>query len=96
MINIKLTKDMVLRAYKDSISLGECKNSILRGKGNFTGFVGEEAVKSYLKIESQRNNTYNYDITYNSISLDVKAKKTSVIPQSYHEASIANFNTKQN
>lgn len=96
MIQIKITKNMVIQAYKDAMSLGECKNSILKGQGNFTGFIGEEAVKSYLDISQQRNNSYNYDITYHGISLDVKAKKTSVIPQISYEASIANFNTKQN
>ena len=47
--------------------MGVLKNSIIQGKGNLTGFLGEIAIHKYLagsKWES--SNSYDYDICLQS------------------------------
>jgi len=96
MIKIEITKSMAIQALKDAIEQGSLPNSILKGKGNFTGKIAEEAAKKFFGIERQRNSTYHYDITYKSISFDVKAKRSKTMPQMNYEASVTDCNTRQN
>ena len=78
MIQIKTTKEMIVHSYCKSVQMGELKNSIMNGKGNFIGFIGEAATKSYFQIPITTNhNTYDYDLVLNNDTIDVKSKKTS-------------------
>ena len=43
-VEIPFTKEMVKSAKSKAKSLGQINNSILKGKGNFAGYLGEEAV----------------------------------------------------
>ena len=96
MIQIKTTKEMIVHSYYKSVQMGELKNSIMNGKGNFIGFIGEAATKSYFQIPITTNhNTYDYDLVLNNDTIDVKSKKTSVIPSPDFECSVAAYNTKQ-
>ena len=96
MIEIKTTKEIILNAYYKAIQMGELKNSIMNGKGNFIGFVGEAAVKSFFNIPLNTDqNTYDYDIILENHPIDVKSKKTSVVPSLNFECSVAAYNTKQ-
>lgn len=89
-------KSMLLNAYQKHQALGKLNNSIRQGKGNFDGFVGENALKLFLNIPLDlEQNTYDYDVVYNNKTIDVKTKKTSVVPQPFHEGSVAAYNTKQ-
>ena len=55
------------RAQKKAEKLDQIKNSILKGGGKVAGYLGEEAVASYIdaKITSCNKGTdkYDYDIT---------------------------------
>ena len=84
---------MINRAKKNAEELGKLKNSIMGGTGNFTGFLGEEIVKSYLKIKC--NNTKDYDIVYDSKKYDVKTKLRKHEPKVDWDCSIASYNTVQ-
>lgn len=96
MIEIKVTKEMALSAYNKSLEMGELKNSIRQGKGNFPGFLGEEAVKSYLNLTLGTNtNTYDYDFLYKDKRCEIKSKATKAVPNPNYEASIAAYNTTQ-
>ena len=69
-------------------------NSIRRGEGSLVAYIGEEVVKSVLCGEIK--DTYDYDIVYQNIKVDVKTKERTVPPRPHYECSVADFNTKQN
>jgi hypothetical protein len=72
MIEIKIKKEWLEDAKKKSEKMGRLKHSILKGKGNITGFLGEYMVADYLKAKIE--NTYDYDIVKCDIKIDVKSK----------------------
>jgi hypothetical protein len=96
MLVIQSTRDILLNAHLKDKKMGLLNNSIMSGKGNFDGFVGENALKHYLNIPlTLDQNTYDYDVVYQDFLIDVKSKKTSVIPRPDYECSVANYNTRQ-
>jgi hypothetical protein len=94
MENIKITDRMRQAAQEESNILGELKNSILKGKGNEAGILGEIVVsllKSFTRV-----NTYDYDIIGEDGSRwDVKTKQRTVPVQPHFYATVADFNTSQ-
>jgi len=71
------------RARKKAEKLGQIKNSILKGGGNVAGYLGEEAVASYIdaKITSCNKGTdkYDYDITtQDDRRIEIKTKRRTV------------------
>jgi len=103
MIEIDVSEKVLDKAQKASDSLGVLRNSIAQGRGNKAGYVGEYCVMNYLlknKHDVVEENTYNYDFYINTknkdkLKIDVKTKATGVIPLSYYECSVAEYNTKQ-
>lgn len=93
MIKVNITDDMLLKAREKAVEMGRLHNSILRGNGNISGFIGEQIALHVLG--GVWENTYDYDIQVNGLLVDVKTKQTSVEPKPFYECSIANFNTKQ-
>lgn len=84
---------MLIKAREKTVEMGKLYNSILRGKGNMSGFIGEQLALKVLG--GAWENTYDYDLKVNDIRIDVKTKQTSVKPLPHYECSIAAFNTKQ-
>ena len=68
-------------------------NSIRHGEGSLVAYIGEEVVKSVLRGEIK--DTYDYDIVYQNLKVDVKTKERTVAPRPYYECSVADFNTQQ-
>ena len=93
MIQVKITDEMLIKAREKTVEMGKLYNSILRGKGNMSGFIGEQLALKVLG--GAWENTYDYDLKVNDIRIDVKTKQTSVKPLPHYECSIAAFNTKQ-
>lgn len=94
MIEVVITDDMLVKARSLAVELGQLNNSITRGSGNLTGFLGELVANTVLKGELQ--NTYDYDIMLPSGStVDVKTKLTSAVPLPTYQCSVAQYNTKQ-
>ena len=93
MIEVKITDEMLIKAREKAVEMGQLHNSILRGRGNMSGFIGEQVALSILGGEWE--NTYDYDMKVDNVRVDVKTKQTSVKPKPYYECSIAKFNTKQ-
>lgn len=94
MIKVAISNEMLAKAERKAKELGMLNNSILKGDGNLVGFLGEEIANQVLggKIE----NSFNYDIVLKTgKTVDVKTKKTTVVPKEYYECSVAAFNTKQ-
>ena len=84
---------MLIKAREKTVEMGKLYNSILRGKGNMSGFIGEQLALKVLG--GAWENTYDYDLKVNDIRIDVKTKQTSLKPLPHYECSIAAFNTKQ-
>jgi hypothetical protein len=93
LVPIEITSDMVERALAKGCSMGELKNSITKGEGNGSGFLGEEMLKKYYAISSK--NTFDYDMMFKDKKLEVKTKRTSVPPEPHYECSVAAYNTRQ-
>jgi hypothetical protein len=94
MVEILITDEMLIKARRKAIDLGQLNNSIERGDGNLVGFLGELVAQKVLG--GRVKNTYEYDLVLkDGTKIDVKTKKTSVAPKDYYDCSIANYNTKQ-
>ena len=75
----------------NSIRLGVSEKTYR--KGVLVAYIGEEVVKKVL--DGDIKDTYDYDIIYNGIKVDVKTKERTVPPKPYYECSVADFNTRQ-
>ena len=85
---------MIDKARYKAEEMGKLYNSILKGKGNIAGFIGEQVALECLG--GTWDNTYSHDITLdNGKKIDVKTKQTSVAPLLDFDCSVSNFNTKQ-
>jgi hypothetical protein len=93
MIEIEITQEMIIRATKKSLEMGEIRNSITSGMGNIAGFIGEQVANEVIK--GIINNTYDYDIIEDNILWDVKTKRCTSRPRPHYECSIAALNTHQ-
>lgn len=94
MINIKITENDVLLAEQYRDDMGRLNNSITCGNGSVSGFLGEIITANLLGVKN--SNTYDYDlITRYGKKVDVKTKRTTVVPKITYDCSVADFNTKQ-
>ena len=85
---------MINRALKQGAEMGSLHGSITDGNGNVAGFLGEEIILAECS-DIKRENTYDYDMLLNDMTIDVKTKRCTSKPRDYYECSIADFNTKQ-
>ena len=93
MKRINITGEDIKEAKLLANNMGTLQNSITKGQGNVHGFLGEIITSKFLK--SKLSNTYDYDIVYNNIKIDVKTKRVTTPPRDYYECSVASLNTKQ-
>tara|TARA_R110002020_G_scaffold453136_2_gene667821 strand:+ start:1409 stop:1876 length:468 start_codon:yes stop_codon:yes gene_type:complete len=94
MEEVEITIDMLDKARFLARDLGKLNNSILKGKGNLAGFIGEQVALQVLG--GTWENTYEYDIVLpDGTRVDVKTKQTSVTPLPEYDCSVAQYNTKQ-
>lgn len=98
-IEVPVSVELRNIAYSKADEMGKLNNSILVGKGNETGFIGEEVVKKWMvdnggDLQSEQN-TYEWDFILNNLKFEVKTKLTTVTPKSHYDCSVANFNITQ-
>lgn len=106
-IRINWDDRMVTNAQNKAKKLGKIRNSILNGGGNAAGYLGEEAVASYIgaKITScdEGSGKYNFDITTrDNRMIEVKTKRRTVSciddegnDRGFYEVSIAKTSVHQ-
>tara|TARA_Y100001970_G_scaffold78406_1_gene99805 strand:+ start:12632 stop:13228 length:597 start_codon:yes stop_codon:yes gene_type:complete len=106
-IRIDWDDRMVTNAQNKAKKLGKIKNSILRGGGNAAGYLGEEAVASYIGAEitscDEGSGKYNFDITTrDERKVEVKTKRRTVScidddgnDRGFYEVSIAKTSVHQ-
>lgn len=93
MFTVPVTSKMVKDAERKSAEMGALFGSILKGEGNFAGFIGEFAAADALNAEV--HNTRDYDLLKDGYKIDVKTKQSNYVPKEDYEASVADFNTNQ-
>ena len=94
---IKITKDQISRA-KKLYPFKELKGSITKGESNIYGALGEIIIYDLSKekgLNVDFNSTYDYDLIIEQHKIDVKTKRTTVIPKPNYLCSISAFNTNQ-
>jgi hypothetical protein len=94
---IKITQEQINRA-KELYKFNELKGSITKGKSNIYGALGEIIIYDLNKekgLNVDFNSTYDYDLIIENYKIDVKTKRTNVIPKENYLCSISAFNTKQ-
>lgn len=98
-ITVKFTDEdkEIARKHYDFTCL---KNSVTKGKGNLVGALGELCLTKYLKevypeIITNLNPTYDYDLIFNNIKIDVKSKRTTAKPLPHYSCGVFAMNTKQ-
>lgn len=92
-ITVDITKEMKERSEYRAKTMGKLKNSVERGETNVYGFIGEEAVAHYLGVPII--DTYEYDLIYRGVKIDVKTQVSEFKPSSNYEVTVYNFNTNQ-
>lgn len=94
MLEVSITPEMINLAKRRRNSMpDQIKNSIMSGERTFEGCLGEVVVASYLNAEYIT--THNFDLVHKNKYLEVKTKVRTVLPKSFYEVSIANYNTRQ-
>ncbi|MAF25452.1 hypothetical protein CL634_07750 [bacterium] len=92
-VEIPFTKEMVESAKKKAKALGKIKNSILKGKGNLAGYLGEEAVASYIDAVIVSNDEgeakFGHDLLKDNKRIEVKTKRRTVVPKLFYDVSVA-------
>jgi len=89
-VRIVNTAEILQNARLKAAEMGRLKNSITGGVGNDPGFIGENAVKAFLHIPlTLDQNTYDYDLIWQGMLIDVKSKPTKAIPLRHYEVSVA-------
>ena len=93
MIGIDITSSMIEKAQMEASRIGVLNNSILQGKGNLAGKIGEEIAISCFGAESI--DAYGYDVLMHGRKIEIKTKKRKVSPQLNYEVSIAKTSVHQ-
>lgn len=87
MIEINITKEMLIKAKNRINGNFNYGNSFTKGKGTIYGILGEILLSNYLEIPFK--NTFNYDFIYKDKRIEVKSKKSKVKPDlNFYECSI--------
>ena len=94
MIKTDINDSMLKAAKEKAEDMGRLNNSITKGHGNLSGFLGEEVAKTI--IGGYLDNTFDYDLmTPDGITYDIKTKRCKSEPKEFYECSVASFNIKQ-
>ena len=93
MIAIDITPSMIEQAQLNADGVGVLNNSILQGKGNLAGKIGEEiAVRSF---GAEIVDSYSYDVMMNGQRVEIKTKRRKAAPHPDYEVSIARTSVHQ-
>ena len=92
---------MKAAAQAQADALGSLRHSIRGGKGNYVGFLGEEAVRAVTGAPRRDESTdmkavYNHDmVAPNGTKLEVKSKEVTSCPKPFYDCSVCNWNPRQ-
>ena len=87
-------EEIIVTSKNRAKNLGALNNSIREGAGNFVGYVGQISIAKLLGIDEV--DTFDHDLQYQDMTLEVKSKDRTVDPALYYDASIAKTSMHQN
>lgn len=93
MIEVDISSRLKKKAELAVRKLKPLRNSILRGKGNIYGEIGEQLVSEYLK--AKKIHSFDFDLVKNNTKLEIKTKSCSSVPKKEYECSVSASNAKQ-
>jgi len=95
MIEIQITPNQIERA-KLLYPFDNLNGSITSGKSQIYGAIGEIVVMDHYNwLEVEYSGKYDYDIIIDGVKIDIKTKKTTVVPKPFYLCSVSDFNTRQ-
>ena len=85
---------MIIRAKRKAESLGSLNNSILEGRGNLAGYLGEEVIAPLINADIMScdigDDKYNHDLVIESgLKVEVKTKRRTVDLREDFDVSVA-------
>jgi DNA primase len=83
-IEIKLSPDEVAYNQERARALGRLQGSVLQGRGNAIGFVGQYAAAKFLNVPER--NSADFDLVYRHLRLEVKSRSCTSKPLGYYRA----------
>lgn len=94
MIEFSVSEKVLKKAEEKAYDMGTFRGSILNGKGNVSGFIGEIILADILNAEIQ--NTFDYDLVMQDGSkIDVKTQTVKSVPRPYYECNVNEHSIKQ-
>jgi len=95
LIDILITDEMRKNADRKAKAMGTLKRSIMEGKRNFVGFLGEEMIlRSFDGFDEA--NTFDYDLLLDGEwRIDVKTKQVTSKPKPNYECSLGTYYRQQ-
>jgi len=81
-------------AERRSFELGVLPSSRTKGDGNVVGFLGE--ILTAKRIGARIDSTYDYDLFFNGLKIDVKTKSCSSDPRPNYLCSVMSYQIKNN
>jgi hypothetical protein len=98
MVEVDITEEMIAAAKQRAEAMGAIKNSLTKGDGNLSGFIGEEMVLKLFPSFSAHS-TKDFDLIYNdgseNLKIEVKTKRRTVEPKDFYTCHIAKTSTHQ-
>ncbi|MDB4461434.1 hypothetical protein N9043_00640 [bacterium] len=97
MIKLNIIQEQIERA-RELYPFDSLKGSITEGGSNIYGALGEIMIYDWSKLKTEDvdfNSTYDYDMIIKGRRVDIKTKKTTVVPKPFYLCSISAFNSKQ-
>ena len=93
MIKVEIPKEWVIWARHRAQEMGALKNSITKGEGNVSGFLGEIIVVKHYGGHLQHSLDCDAVIRYRSA--DIKTKRCTSEPKMHYECTVAATSTHQ-
>jgi len=92
--NCRVTPEIYANAQAQANQIPLLNNSIRKGAGTLVGCIGEQGF-IHLFPGSVSHNTYQHDVMWSGLKIEIKTKDRTVHPKLDYDVSIANSNITQ-
>ncbi len=86
--SVEVQEQWVVSSLEKAGKLGEIRNSIRHGKGNFVGYLGEYVFAETLGYKIVSDSVYDYDVFTPHFDIDVKTKECNGVPEENYTCSV--------
>lgn len=89
LLDVSIQKSWISKAEEKAKRVGKLNKSILEGKGNFNGFLGEQIISNYYGLPFA--DTRDFDLTWKGRRIEIKTKGVAFVPTEDYEVSIQTY-----